>query len=53
MIFFTIHRYYGIYQVSQSWSKIAKGLLKMYEKEVLSNRTIVQHLKFGPLFPFD
>jgi serine/threonine-protein phosphatase 2A activator len=35
----------------ESWSKIATGLLKMYEKEVLSNKTIVQHVKFGILFP--
>jgi serine/threonine-protein phosphatase 2A activator len=34
-----------------SWSKISNGLLKMYKKEVLSNKTIIQHLKFGSLFP--
>jgi Phosphotyrosyl phosphate activator (PTPA) protein len=34
-----------------SWSKVASGLLKLYEGEVLSKLPVVQHWVFGPLFP--
>jgi Phosphotyrosyl phosphate activator (PTPA) protein len=34
-----------------SWSKVAKGLLKLYDGEVLRQRPVVQHLLFGTLFP--
>jgi serine/threonine-protein phosphatase 2A activator len=35
-----------------SWSKVASGLLKLYEGEVLSKRQVVQHLVFGDIcFP--
>jgi serine/threonine-protein phosphatase 2A activator len=34
-----------------SWQKVAKGLLKLYDGEVLRQRPVVQHLLFGTLFP--
>jgi Phosphotyrosyl phosphate activator (PTPA) protein len=34
-----------------TWMKIAQGLLKLYDGEVLSKRQVVQHLLFGTLFP--
>lgn len=33
-----------------TWSKVASGLLKLYEGEVLSKRQVVQHLVFGEIF---
>lgn len=34
-----------------TWNKVASGLLKLYEGEVLSKVQVVQHWVFGPLFP--
>ena len=34
-----------------SWSKMTSGMLKMYEGEVLDKFPVVQHLRFGKLFP--
>ncbi|KAL7555350.1 hypothetical protein ACA910_001387 [Epithemia clementina (nom. ined.)] len=33
-----------------SWQKVAAGLLRLYEGEVLSKRQVVQHFVFGKLF---
>lgn len=33
-----------------SWSKICSGLIKMYQKEVLSKFPVIQHLLFGSIF---
>jgi len=33
-----------------SWSKVASGLLKMYDGEVLKKRQVVQHFRFGKIF---
>lgn len=33
-----------------SWSKICTGLIKMYQKEVLSKFPVIQHVYFGSLF---
>ena len=33
-----------------SWRKVAAGLLKLYEGEVLSKRQVVQHFMFGDIF---
>jgi hypothetical protein len=33
-----------------TWSKVASGLLKLYEGEVLNKRQVVQHFLFGNLF---
>jgi serine/threonine-protein phosphatase 2A activator len=33
-----------------SWSKICTGLIKMYQKEVLSKFPVMQHLLFGSIF---
>lgn len=34
----------------QSWSKICTGLIKMYQKEVLSKFPVIQHIQFGSIF---
>lgn len=34
----------------QSWSKISTGLVKMYQKEVLSKFPVIQHVLFGSIF---
>jgi serine/threonine-protein phosphatase 2A activator len=39
--------------ISQSlptWNKVASGLLKLFEGEVLKKRPVVQHFKFGKIF---
>lgn len=33
-----------------SWSKICTGLIKMYQKEVLSKYPVIQHVQFGSIF---
>ena len=33
-----------------TWSKVANGLLKLYEGEVLDKRQVVQHFVFGNIF---
>lgn len=34
----------------QSWTKICTGLIKMYQKEVLSKFPVIQHVLFGSVF---
>ena len=34
------------------WAKVHSGMLKMYHGEVLSKFPIVQHMRFGTLFPW-
>lgn len=33
-----------------TWEKVASGLLKLFEGEVLAKRPVVQHFVFGELF---
>jgi len=43
-----------LYDISRSvsdWKKVASGVYKYYEAEVLSKRPVVQHLVFGKYFP--
>jgi serine/threonine-protein phosphatase 2A activator len=42
-----------LHDISQllKWSKVASGLWKLYQGEVLAKRQVVQHWVFGPLFP--
>lgn len=35
-----------------SWTKVANGMVKMYQAECLNKFPIVQHLRFGSLFTF-
>ena len=35
----------------KSWEKVSKGLLKLYEGEVLNKFPVVQHFVFGDFFP--
>jgi hypothetical protein len=38
---------YDISQTCHTWSKVASGLLRLYEGEVLNKRQVVQHFTFG------
>ncbi|KAL8823354.1 MAG: hypothetical protein Q9191_005933 [Dirinaria sp. TL-2023a] len=44
---------YDISGVRGGWAKINKGMLKMYNAEVLSKFPVVQHFRFGSLFRWD
>lgn len=44
---------YDISGVPGGWAKINKGMLKMYNAEVLSKFPVVQHFPFGSLFRWE
>ncbi|XP_065355726.1 serine/threonine-protein phosphatase 2A activator [Calliphora vicina] len=46
---------YQLWSISAvpSWSKINAGLVKMYQKEILSKFPIIQHVYFGHLMSFN
>ncbi|KAL9636071.1 MAG: hypothetical protein Q9164_003054 [Protoblastenia rupestris] len=44
---------YDISGVRGGWAKINKGMLKMYNAEVLSKFPVVQHFRFGALFSWE
>lgn len=44
---------YDISGVQAGWGKINKGMLKMYNAEVLSKFPVVQHFHFGSLFSWE
>lgn len=44
---------YDISGIRTGWGKINKGMIKMYNAEVLSKFPVVQHFPFGSLFSFD
>eukprot|EP00538_Stauroneis_constricta_P004722 CAMPEP_0119547844 /NCGR_PEP_ID=MMETSP1352-20130426/1881_1 /TAXON_ID=265584 /ORGANISM="Stauroneis constricta, Strain CCMP1120" /LENGTH=446 /DNA_ID=CAMNT_0007592901 /DNA_START=51 /DNA_END=1391 /DNA_ORIENTATION=- len=41
---------YDISQTVPTWEKVGRGLLRMYEGEVLDKRQVVQHFLFGKYF---
>ncbi|KAF1828965.1 serine/threonine-protein phosphatase 2A activator 1 [Decorospora gaudefroyi] len=44
---------YDVSGVKAGWAKINKGMIKMYNAEVLSKFPVVQHFPFGSLFVFE
>ncbi|KAJ5168870.1 Serine/threonine-protein phosphatase 2A activator 1 [Penicillium canariense] len=44
---------YDISGIRAGWGKINKGMIKMYNAEVLSKFPVVQHFPFGSLFSFE
>ncbi|KAH3914058.1 hypothetical protein HBI56_053910 [Parastagonospora nodorum] len=44
---------YDISGVKAGWAKINKGMIKMYNAEVLSKFPVVQHFPFGALFAWE
>ncbi|PWY65211.1 phosphotyrosyl phosphatase activator [Aspergillus heteromorphus CBS 117.55] len=44
---------YDISGIRTGWAKINKGMIKMYNAEVLSKFPVVQHFPFGSLFSWD
>ena len=36
-----------------NWGKVAQGMVKMYQGEVLNKHPVVKHFKFGSLVPFE
>ncbi|BCR92758.1 serine/threonine-protein phosphatase 2A activator [Aspergillus chevalieri] len=44
---------YDISGIRTGWAKINKGMIKMYNAEVLSKFPVVQHFPFGSLFSFE
>ncbi|KAF1811887.1 Phosphotyrosyl phosphatase activator [Eremomyces bilateralis CBS 781.70] len=44
---------YDVSGVTAGWAKINKGMIKMYNAEVLSKFPVVQHFRFGSLFRWE
>lgn len=44
---------YNISGIKDGWGKINKGMLKMYDAEVLSKFPVVQHFPFGRFFKWE
>lgn len=44
---------FDISGVTAGWAKINKGMIKMYNAEVLSKFPVVQHFQFGSLFSWE
>jgi serine/threonine-protein phosphatase 2A activator len=42
---------YDISQTMPTWAQVARGLLRLYQGEVLDKRQVVQHFLFGKFFP--
>ena len=35
-----------------NWNKVAQGLVKMYQNEVLFKHPVIKHTYFGTILPF-
>lgn len=44
---------YNVSGIKDGWGKINKGMLKMYDAEVLGKFPVVQHFPFGKLFKWE
>ena len=44
---------FDISQTLPSWDRVARGMLRLYQGEVLSKRVVVQHFVFSKYFPAD
>jgi hypothetical protein len=42
---------YDISQTLPTWDKVARGMLRLYQGEVLDKRQVVQHFVFSKYFP--
>ena len=42
---------YDISQTMNTWDKVARGMLRLYQGEVMDKRQVVQHFVFSKLFP--
>lgn len=42
---------YDVSQTMPNWDKVSRGMLRLYQGEVLNKLQVVQHFVFSKLFP--